>query len=65
MNIVNFTTPQNIQDYTLAENKLGFDYGSVLTLTFSANSNVHDNIEVKYLLNNIRKMKKVMVDLYL
>lgn len=58
MNIVNFTTPQNIQDYTLAANKLGFDNGSVLTLTFSANSNVHDNKEDKYLLNIIRKMKK-------
>lgn len=57
-NIVNFTTPQNIQDYTLAANKLNFDNGSILTLTFSANSTEPDNKEDKYLLNIIRKMKK-------
>ena len=58
VNVVNFTTPQNIQDYTKAANKLDFENGSVLTLTYSEKSNVHENKEDKYLLNIIKKMKK-------
>ena len=58
MNVVNFTTPQNIQDYTKAADKLNSEYGSVLTLTFKEKSKEHDNKEDKYLLNLSRKMKK-------
>lgn len=56
--VVNFTTPQNIQDYTLAAHKLGLDAGSVLTFTYTENAKVHENKEDKYMLNLIRKMKK-------
>lgn len=56
VNVVNFTTPQNIQDYNSAVKKLGFDNSSVLTLTYKESSSVHENAE--YIWNLTKKMVK-------
>jgi hypothetical protein len=53
---VNFTCPQNIQDYSLAARKINFDNGSVLTLCFNEGAKVHENVEHKYLENLTKKM---------
>lgn len=58
VNVVNFTTPQNIQDYNLAARKISFDNGSVLTLTYSENAKVHENKEHLYMQNLEKKMVK-------
>jgi ATP-dependent RNA helicase DDX56/DBP9 len=58
VNIVNFTTPQNIQDYSLAARKLGFDNSSVLTFTYTENAKVQDNKEHKYMESLTKKMLK-------
>lgn len=58
VNIVNFTTPQNIQDYSLAAKKLNFDNASVLTFTYSESAKVHENKEHKYMESLTKKMLK-------
>lgn len=58
MNVVNFTVPQNIQDYTLAANKLGFDNASVLTFAYKATARVANNKEHKYMEGITKKMLK-------
>jgi len=58
VNVVNFTTPQNIQDYTQVAAKLGFDNASVVTLTYGEDSKVHDNMDHKYMESLTKKMLK-------
>ncbi len=58
VNVVNFTVPQNIQDYSLAARKINFDNGSVITLAYNEGAKVHENLEHKYLENLTKKMVK-------
>ncbi|CAI2360978.1 unnamed protein product [Moneuplotes crassus] len=58
VNVINFTTPQNIQDYVMGANKLGFDNSSVLTFVYKEGARVYDNKEHKYLENLTKKMLK-------
>lgn len=57
-NVINFTTPQNIQDYDSAFKKLNVENGSVLTLTYSDGAQVVNNDEYKYMYSLVKKMLK-------
>ena len=57
-NVVNFTTPQNINDYNSCFQKLSVENGSVLTLTYSIDAKVHEDSEYMYMYGLVKKMLK-------